>query len=218
MSADIGSKRKRDPALTQSRILAAAREEFAQKGFDGARVEKIAAVAQVNKQLLYHYFENKDRLFTRVLEDAYRDIRQQEAALALDHLPADQAVMALVEFTWRYYLAHPEFIRLLNSENQMQARHLNHSADVLHINASWLAIAKNLLARGRSEGTLRDDIDAMQLNINISALGFFYLINSATLSLVYQRDLTAAQALEDRLAVMKDTVRCWLRPISRAQA
>ncbi|XBS70228.1 TetR/AcrR family transcriptional regulator [Acerihabitans sp. KWT182] len=217
MSADIGGKRKRDPALTQSRILAAARDEFAEKGFDGARVEKIAAAAQVNKQLLYHYFENKDRLFTRVLEDAYRDIRQQEAALALDHLPADRAVMALVEFTWRYYLDHPEFIRLLNSENQMQARHLNHSADVLHINASWLDIANDILARGRSEGTLRGDIDAMQLNINISALGFFYLINSATLSLIYQRDLTARQALEDRLAVMKDTVRCWLRPVSQNQ-
>ncbi len=218
MSADIGSKRKRDPALTQGRILAAARDEFAEKGFDGARVEKIAAAAQVNKQLLYHYFENKDRLFTRVLEDAYRDIREREAALALDHLPADQAVMALVEFTWRYYLDHPEFIRLLNSENQMQARHLNQSANVLQINASWLNIAKDILARGHSEGTLRGDIDAMQLNINISALGFFYLINSATLSLVYQRDLTAGQALEDRLAVMQDTVRCWLRPANQAQA
>lgn len=218
MSADIGSKRKRDPALTQSRILTAARDEFAEKGFDGARVEKIAAGANVNKQLLYHYFENKDQLFTRVLEDAYRDIRQHEAALALDHLPADEAVMALVEFTWRYYLAHPEFIRLLNSENQLQARHLKDSANVTRINASWLEISQSVLARGRREGTLRADIDAMQLNINISALGFFYLINSATLSIVYQRDLTGGQAQEERLAVMKETIRCWLRPANQVQA
>ncbi|WP_213990260.1 TetR/AcrR family transcriptional regulator [Sodalis sp. dw_96] len=218
MAGDTSSIRKRDPALTQSRILAAARKEFADKGFDGARVEKIAAGAQVNKQLLYHYFENKDQLFTRVLEDAYREIRQQEAALALEHLPADEAVMALVEFTWRYYLAHPEFIRLLNSENQLQARHLKDSANVTRINASWLEISRSILARGRREGTLRADIDPMQLNITISALGFFYLINSATLSMVYQRDLTGGQALEERLAVMKDTIRCWLRPAKQAQS
>lgn len=212
MAGDIGTKRKRDPELTQYRILKAAREEFAEKGFDGARVEQIAASAQVNKQLLYHYFKNKDHLFTLVLEDAYRDIRQQEAALSLDDIPADEAVIKLVDFTWRYYLAHPEFIRLLNSENQLKARHLKLSANVPQINASWLNISRAVLSRGQREGTIRPEIDAMQLNISISALGFFYLINCSTLSMVYQQDLASQQALDNRLAVMRDTIRCWIRP------
>ncbi|WP_230492705.1 TetR/AcrR family transcriptional regulator [Martelella alba] len=212
MAGDIDIKRKRDPELTQYRILTAAREEFAEKGFDGARVERIAAKAQVNKQLLYHYFTNKDHLFMLVLEDAYRDIRRQEAALSLDALPADEAIMQLVDFTWRYYLAHPEFIRLLNSENQLKARHLKLSASVTEINASWLNISRTILARGQREGSIRSDIDAMQLNISISALGFFYLINCSTLSLVYQRDLASPEALDARLAVMRDTIRCWIRP------
>ncbi|WP_245956898.1 TetR/AcrR family transcriptional regulator [Edaphovirga cremea] len=213
MAEDIKPKRKRDPALTQARILAAASNEFAEKGFDGARVEQIASLADINKQLIYHYFNNKDELFTRVLEDAYRGIRKEEAALRLDHLPADQAILQLVDFTWHYYLDHPEFIRLLNSENQQKARHLKESRNIDEINISWQGISQALIARGEREGTVKPGLDAMQLNISISALGFFYLMNCSTLSIVYQQDLLEANALDKRLAVMRDTIACWIRPV-----
>lgn len=213
MAKEAKPRRKRDPVLTQARILAAASQEFAEKGFDGARVEQIASLADINKQLIYHYFNNKDELFTRVLEDAYRGIRKEEAALQLDHLPADRAILQLVDFTWHYYLEHPEFIRLLSSENQQKARHLKASRNIDDINLSWQGISQSLLDRGEREGTVRTGLDAMQLNISISALGFFYLINCSTLSIVYQQDLTAEEALDKRLAVMRDTIACWIRPV-----
>ncbi|CNH51477.1 TetR family transcriptional regulator [Yersinia massiliensis] len=212
MTEDRKTIRKRDAAQSQMRILAAATQEFSQKGFDGARVEQIATQADINKQLIYHYFKNKDELFTRVLEDAYRNIREQEAALQLDHLPANKAILELVDFTWRYYLAHPEFIRLLSSENQQKARHLQQSKSIDDINLSWRGISQTLIERGEREKTIKAGIDAMQLNISISALGFFYLINNATLSIVYQQDLFTPEALEKRLAVMKDTIACWIKP------
>lgn len=209
------AKDKGEAADRQSRILDAARAEFAEKGFDGARVDSIAERARANKQLIYYYFTNKDVLFTRVLEEAYRDIRQQEAALGLDALPANEAILQLVEFTWNYYLNNPAFIRLLNSENQLKARHLKTSdAAVVDINRSWISITQGLLDRGRQEGNVRPDINAMQLNINISALGFFYLINLSTLSIVYQRDLGEPAALAERLTVMKECIAAWIRPVT----
>src|SRR5579862_3183748 len=110
---------KRDPAESKNRILAAAASHFGQVGFDAARVDAIAKAAGLNKQLIYHYFGGKDRLFTRVLEGAYQQFREKESKLNLDRLPADKAILALVDFTWKYYLSHLGFIRLLNSENQM---------------------------------------------------------------------------------------------------
>jgi len=201
-----------DTADKQQRILQAARTEFAEKGFDGARVDRIAERAQANKQLIYYYFTNKDVLFTRVLEDAYRDIRKHEAALSLDACPANEAILKLVEFTWHYYLQNPEFIRLLNSENQLKARHLKASMSTVEINQSWLSITQDLLARGSREGTVRGNIDAMQLNINISALGFFYLINQSTLGILYQTDLSQKAALDERLRVMKECIAAWIKP------
>ena len=47
------------PPSRRQRILAAAEAEFAEHGFAGARVARIAAVASVNKQLLFHYFQSK---------------------------------------------------------------------------------------------------------------------------------------------------------------
>ncbi len=52
----------RDAARTRQKIMEAARDEFAARGFAGARVEAIARRAGLSKQLLYHYFANKEAL------------------------------------------------------------------------------------------------------------------------------------------------------------
>lgn len=58
----------RDATATKERIVAAAFDEFTERGFDGARVDRIADRAGANKSLLYQYFGDKERLFRHVLE------------------------------------------------------------------------------------------------------------------------------------------------------
>lgn len=204
--------RKRNPERSQERILDAATTHFGEVGFDGARVDVIARTAGINKQLIYHYFGNKDALFTKVMERAYEQFRDRESALKLDKLPADVAILALVNFTWQYYLAHPEFIRLLNSENQMQARHLKASPNIHKINSHHLEIYRALIRRGQKERAVRGDLDPLQLSINIASLGFFYQINRHTLSTVFKSDLESPRMLRKRLAVMRDVIGRWIRP------
>ena len=64
---------KRD---TLDRLLASARENFALKGLDGARIEDIAREAGVTKQLVYHYYGSKASLFSTVLEDVSTQIME----------------------------------------------------------------------------------------------------------------------------------------------
>src|SRR6185369_50557 len=99
-------ERTRDADRSQSTILAAARDEFAEHGLGGARVDRIAERAGLNKRLIYYYFEDKEKLFQAVLEQAYRDIRDHERELHLLDLEPQEAVRKLVEFTWNYYLDH----------------------------------------------------------------------------------------------------------------
>jgi AcrR family transcriptional regulator len=197
---------------TRERLLIAAGRAFAQKGFDGARVDAIAASAKINKQRLYHYFGNKDSLFTAVLERAYRSIREAEGKLDLTGLPADQAILRLVEFTWGYYIEHPEFIRLLNSENQLEARHLKASPATREINAGHIDRMQGLITRGVKEGTVRRDIDPLNLSINVVALSYFYLMNRHTLSTVFEQDLGSPPLLKARLRVVKDNIARWIAP------
>ena len=64
------NRRTRDPERSRRQILDAARDEFVEHGVAGARTSRIAKAADVPQGLLYHYFENKERLFDAVMEDA----------------------------------------------------------------------------------------------------------------------------------------------------
>ena len=127
----------RDPERTRARILAAATEEFARYGLGGARVDRIATRAGANKRMLYYYFRDKDNLFLAALEARYAHIRAAERALDLEHLEPREALRRLVEFTWRYFLDHPEFLTLLNSENLHKGRHVRRSRRVPQMHSRW---------------------------------------------------------------------------------
>jgi AcrR family transcriptional regulator len=198
--------RQRNADATQKRILEAARQEFAQLGLGGARVEAIAARAKANKRMIYHYFGNKEQLFTAVLDAAYTDIRMAERALELEKLDPVEAIIRLVRFTWDYYLEHPEFLTFVNSENLHKARHLKHSVAIRALSRTFVGMMKTLLDRGVAEGVFRRGIDPVQLNITIAAIGYYYLTNRFTGAVVFERDLMTNSALKQRLAFNTDTI------------
>ena len=198
--------RKRDAEATRSRILLAAKKEFAKNGLGGARVDEIADRAQANKRMIYHYFGSKEDLFQAVLETAYLDIRAAERRLDLDSLPPKEALEKLVRFTWTYYLRNPEFITLVNSENLHRARHLKHIDSITEATRGLVDMVEHLLARGVQEGAFREGIDATQLNITIAAIGYYYLTNRFTGSILFNRNLMDKDALEERLAFNVETI------------
>ncbi|HVL77423.1 MAG TPA: TetR/AcrR family transcriptional regulator [Noviherbaspirillum sp.] len=196
----------RNPARTRQAIIDAATEEFATLGLGGARIDSIAARAGLNKRLLYYYFGNKDALFLAVLERAYENIRNAERALQLDELDPVEAIRQLVSFTWRYYIAHPEFLTLLNSENLHQAAHLKTSERIQEMNSPLIETLDRILEKGRASGLFRAGVDPLQLYISIAGLSFFYLSNRHTLSTVFGRDLRHPKAEAERLSHMTDLV------------
>ena len=165
----------RDPDHSRARILKAARREFAEHGLGGARVDRISASAGINKRMLYHYFGNKDALFGAVLEANYAHKRESERALALEREKPREAIRKWIKLTWDYYIAHPEFLTLLNSANLHQARHLRSSAEVRKMRAPFIQMMNAILENGVRQGVFREGVDPMQLYITIAGLSYFYL-------------------------------------------
>jgi AcrR family transcriptional regulator len=198
--------RVRDAEATRARILEAAKREFARNGLGGARVDVIAEKARANKRMIYHYFGSKEGLFQTVLEAAYIDIRTAEQKLNLDHLEPKAALERLVRFTWDYYLKNPEFITLVNSENLHRARHLKKSEVVMVYSRRFVSMVATILDRGVAAGVFRPGVDPVQLNITIAAIGYYYLTNRFTGSILFERDFMAKPALEERLAFNIDTI------------
>lgn len=193
------NKVKRDPEGTRRRILEAATEEFAKGGLAGARVDQIARRAATNERMLYYYYGSKEGLFLAVLESQYANFRAAEAQLHIVDEDPVAAVSTLARFIWDWYFEHPEFIRLVNSENLHEARHLKKSAQLQQLVNPVMEVLADILRRGEAKGVFRGGIDVPQLYLTISGLGYYTLSNRYTISAVIGRDV-ASESEHERLA------------------
>ena len=141
-----------EPKLSNTRalrIVTAATDEFAGRGFDGARIDRIARRAGVNKQLLFYYYHSKRGLFRTVLARAIGELERALAALpATSGRPLDRlrdALTAQFEFLSR----HPELVTLLAHAERSDAAPFAPAIRRLVV----------LLAEGQGLGQVRDDVD-----------------------------------------------------------
>jgi AcrR family transcriptional regulator len=201
----------RDPERTRAAILTAATAEFTAKGLNGARVDDIARRAGINKRMIYHYFGDKAGLYLAVLESTYAAIRTAEIGLHLAARAPVEGMRELVAFTWNYFIAHPEFLSLLATENLHRARYLKQSRRIRELHSPLVGTISELLARGVKAGLFRAGVDPVQLYITIASLGFFYMSNRHTLSTIFGRDLGAADQLRARAEHIADVVLSYLR-------
>jgi AcrR family transcriptional regulator len=187
-----------DPEGNKRNIIDVATREFADKGYAGARVDAIAARTRTSKRMIYYYFGGKEGLYLAVLEAAYAGIRRAEATLDLERLPPEEALRTLVGFTFDYYEAHPEFVRLVMNENIMDGVHMARSKAIGRLNVTVIDALKAIVARGQKERIFRRDIDPIELHMSISALGIFNVANRATFSTIFKRDMSSPKALATR--------------------
>jgi AcrR family transcriptional regulator len=198
VKAPAGRQRaSRDPERTQALILQAATAEFSEKGIGGARVDTIAERAGTNKRMLYHYFGDKTGLYVAVLEAAYGAIRSAEREMDLTHKDPETALSELSRFTWQYFLKHPEFISLLNTENLHKAEHLKGSRKLMEMHSHLVTELEQVLKRGAKAGIFRAGIDPLNVYLTIASLGYFYLSNRHTLSAIFNRDLAEPKRLAE---------------------
>ncbi|MFC0039281.1 TetR/AcrR family transcriptional regulator [Actinomadura rayongensis] len=97
-------------AATRAALLAAARAEFAEHGVAGARVDRIAASAGVNKERIYGYFGSKEKLFDAVMQIALDEVAEVAASAGDD--PVEY-----VGGMFDVYLRRPDLVRLLMWES-----------------------------------------------------------------------------------------------------
>jgi len=203
---------RRDPVATRKKLLTAARLEFARHGLAGARVDEIAERAAVNKQLVYHYFGDKDALYLAVLEWVYEDIREQERKLNLEGLPPDKAIRRLIEASFDHLAANPDFIVLLNDENRGGARHVRGSTRLEAMHSPLVKSVSHILHEGVRSGLFRKGIDPVQLYISIAGLSYFFFSNTPTLSAIFGKDLSSRAQRRARRRHVVDLVLQSLRP------
>ena len=191
-------QRERNPERTTRDILDAARQEFVEHGLEGARVDRIAARAKANKRLIYHYVGNKEALYSRVLLDAYTDIRAGETELRLEDLKPCDAMRRLVGFTFDHFEANPWFIRLLSTENIHRGAYVAQIPEIQALQSPIIARIRETLAAGEVSGDFRRGVDPVQLYITIAGVSYFFFSNINTLSVVFDPGLATQEGRRTR--------------------
>ena len=206
MVAQPAPERGRDADRTRAEILDVATAVFADQGYSGARVDEIAARTSTTKRMLYYYFGSKEGLYLAVLERAYAGIRALESRLDVEHLPPVEAIRQLAELTFDHHESHPDFIRLVSIENIHRAEHLRTSPVLEELSGPALQVLTGILERGRAEGLFRDDVDALDVHMVISAFCVFRIANRHTWSAIFGRDMLDPARRAHHRALLGDLV------------
>ena len=203
--------RTRDPERTKGQILEAALNEFVSHGYDGAKVHQIAKNAGCNARLIYHYFDNKERLYEAALRSIYSDIREREVALHLDTLPPEQAIIRLTETTFDFFENNTAFLSITRGENLLGGRFITQMPEIQKMSAPFLDKISDVLKRGHAEGVFRAGIDALQLYVSIVALSAHHINASHTLSATFGRDVSGDDWRHDRRQHVLDMIKSAVR-------
>lgn len=203
--------RSAEAELTKANILRIARDEFADKGLAGARIDEIAEKTSTSKRMIYYHFGSKEGLYRAVLEEAYSAIRDTETAVPIDQLSAVEALSANVRLTFDYHHQHPEFVRLVMNENIHHGAFITNVVGIKRRNESVIRSLSEIIAKGEREGVFKAGIDPIDLHMTISALCFYNVSNRYTFSQIFNRDMTSEEAMGRRRDQVVDIVLAWCR-------
>jgi AcrR family transcriptional regulator len=204
-------RKPKAPEANRARMVEAAIDEFASRGFKGASMDAIAARTHTTRALINYYFGSKEKLYIAVLEQVYAEIRDAESKLDLDHLAPIDAVRRIVEFTYNYYVEHEGFVRLVVAENQARGRHLRKSRTMRTLNRPIIDRLAGVIVRGQAEGLFARDIDPVEVHKAIAALGMFNVTNQYTFGAIFQREMGAKGNLRGRRETVTEVILSYLQ-------
>jgi TetR/AcrR family transcriptional regulator len=159
------------PAGSRDALLAAATDEFALKGFDGASVDTIAARAGVNKAMIYYHFKSKQRLYLEILRGVFTSMGARTSAVVASDAPATEKIAAFVAAVSAEADARPYLPPMMMREIAAGARRLD--AETLRLMSRLFTNLAAILEQGTRERVFRPTNPLLTYFSLISPIFFF---------------------------------------------
>lgn len=204
-------KRGRNAERSKQEILAAAEQQFGEKGFYGARIDAIAQQSGLNKNMLYIYYGSKEELYRQVLLNMYGRMEEVERRLLDRRLEGKELIAELIGAYYDFLEQNPSFVNILMSENLMQAQFLKQLPKEC-ISRGTLAELAACIRKGCDEGIFRADVDEKQTVLTMITICFCNFSNRFTLSQLTGCDLQDPAVQEMRKRQTVDIMLSYLSP------
>ncbi len=189
--------------------MIAAENEFAAKGFFGARVDEIAAKAQINKRMIYAYFGDKEELYNQILLNAYSKMEEVENDLVKQNLQGTELVEKIISTYFDFLYNNPNFVSILMWENLNKGNYLKKIENTM-IERKTISYFINAIENGKSCGIFNNSIDSYQVVLSMITTCFANFSNQYTLSKLFNTDLTNKEIIEQRKRHTVDLILSYL--------
>ena len=199
--------KKRD-GKTKDRILDAAEQLFADKGFDGTKVQEIATSAGVNKAMLYYYFKDKDELLIAVIGRIIGGIRDAIPRYFDREENAAQNIEHFLDFYIEYLADNSSFVRLMAWE-MLSARHVQAIAKDYIIPV--FSLMRERITEAIAKGWIRD-VSPEHTVFSVVGMNVFYIVASPLFMLILGDDPLCPEMIAKRKQSVKDLIMHGLIP------
>ena len=182
----------RPARVSPDRILLAAAAEFAARGYAGARVDRIARRARVNKAMLYYHFGSKQALYRTLLRRTFAEAGARLAAVADGDEPPDAQIDLLIAGVAAFIRDHEYFPAIMLRELAEGGAHLDR--DTLAALASVPRAVAAIVERGVARKAFRP-VHPLVAHFSIVAPIAVFLAGAPIRRELAERQLMAGAAL-----------------------
>lgn len=204
------SFKARNPDETKARILNSAIDEFADFGFLGARVERIALRSDVTMRMLYHYYKSKAYLYGVVLAHVFEQVESAERDFRVEGKDPKEKIAEIVAFAFDLFAQNATFVKLAMGQNFLETEHRRRLRSLDPRHEGLIAAVGDVLREGQAAGLFRGDVDPAQLWAAIYSLSWGQLATPHTFGLDLS-DMETSDCLVARRAHAQDVVLAYLR-------
>lgn len=176
--------RERDAEVARAAILEAAEEIFAREGFDGARIDSIAAASGYNKSLIFHYFTDKEGLYRAIVKNLKAHLGNEflepirifvESSEQIDA----ERVRIFLELTVKRYLdfltEHPRNLHMMAWEAAEGWHTFMHGPDAEKPKPALCLV--DFLRRAQAAGVINQELDIRFLLIHVANVCMMHLLS-----------------------------------------
>jgi AcrR family transcriptional regulator len=190
-------------------LFRAAADEFAERGFEAAGVDRIAARARVNKAMLYYHFGSKRALYLEVLRHMFRAVGLRARAIADGPGTAEQKTDAWIAAIVEEAAARPWFPSIMLRELASGAPRFDPETFAM-MNAVYAAV-RDIIHQGQREGGYRD-VDPLLTHLTIMPAILVFFARQRVLSAsALSEGLAEPRQLAEFVRHMQQSVRRMLR-------
>jgi AcrR family transcriptional regulator len=166
---------EKDKIDSRGKILDGAAEEFIEFGFSGARVDRIAARANINKAMIYYYFSSKEGLYQAVIDEHVDRLGEEVQTTIEASADFEASLLAISTIYMEVFTDRARYVPILLREFASGGGRLRNSLQRMTSERGLPALFMRMLEEGKKAGRFRE-CDSRQALISFIGMNLFYLL------------------------------------------